>query len=241
MKKIKYFLLIVFGLIALAYAGVFGYHYYHYRVAYSINEPVWLGPKVQYCRLVFGPEGRVRMLVRRNGDGIAIDADENGSFGWSERFSNAKDCKGIVIADPDGETSYRITEVQLVRSNKEPWSKCQITLEIQRPLNYTQAGNVDMSEQSEGAPEIHFNSGSLSFYDAPDPCLLGRILQKEGDKNYRLCLTVTLGTSNVCVPGIVNGKRTFPKGVCPVAEIEFPPGNPGDPPIKKQYALDEFC
>ena len=108
MKLIKRLLFIVIGLIFLVYVGVFGFHYYYYSIASSINEPVYVGPKIQYCWLVFGPEGNLRILVRRNGNAIAVDADGNGSFGWKERFASAKDCKEIKIADPDGKTNYRI-------------------------------------------------------------------------------------------------------------------------------------
>jgi hypothetical protein len=241
MKIIKRLLLIVIGLILLAYIGVFGFHYYYYSIASSINEPVYVGPKIQYCWLVFGPESKLRILVRRNGNAIAVDADGNGSFGWKEQFASSKDCKDIIIADPDGKTNYRISQVDFIHFDKTPWCNCTFDVEIQGSIVYIQEGTVDMGEQSQRAPEVHFNSGLLSFDNQPDPCLLSKIYNAKGDQNYKYCLNVRLGTNKVYIPGIVNGKRVFSEGVCPVAEIEFPPRNPGDPPIKKQYALDRFC
>ena len=168
MRKTKRFLLVVPGLILLAYAAVFGYHYYYYSIASSINEPVFTGPQTQYCWLVFGREGKTRILVRRSGMGIAVDADGNGSFGWKERFASAKDCNNIVIAGSDGKTEYRIANVELQRFNETPWSYCTFDVEIHGPCDYVEQGRVDMAQKSLGASELHFDNGDLAFYDNPN-------------------------------------------------------------------------
>jgi hypothetical protein len=95
-----------------------------------------------------------------------------------------------------------------------------------------------MGEQAKGAPEVHFNSGSLSFWDDPN----WEAQYRSGLSEKNNWITARIGTDKLCVPGLINNsKRAFPEGVCPVVDIEFPARKEGDPPIKKQYPLNGFC
>src|SRR5205085_992298 len=44
------------------------------------GPPAAAKPEYRYCRLVFGPKGDQRVLVRLDGDAIAIDRDGDGKF-----------------------------------------------------------------------------------------------------------------------------------------------------------------
>src|SRR5262249_29587095 len=71
--------------------------------------------ETHYCWLVFGPRKKVRALVRLRGEEVAIDRDGDGKFdSKGERFRSEKDVKKVVINDPDGKTSYVITDVHLL-------------------------------------------------------------------------------------------------------------------------------
>src|SRR5207302_67425 len=53
--------------------------------------------KARYCRLAFGPKAKVRVLVRLDGEEVAVDRDGDGKFdGKGERFKSEKDCKDVV-------------------------------------------------------------------------------------------------------------------------------------------------
>jgi RNA polymerase sigma factor (sigma-70 family) len=68
---------------------------------------------------------------------------------------------------------------------------------------------------------------------------------KSGEPTVLEVVVVTEGEGSfvaVCSPD--NKERTtspFAKGTHPVADVEFPAKKPGDPPIRKRYALDQFC
>jgi hypothetical protein len=77
---------------------------------------------------------------------------------------------------------------------------------------------------------------------------LPRSLKRTGEPAKLFACIATDGESShvaVCSPDDTEeGRREkapFPKGVHPFADVEFPAKNPGAPPIKKRYPLDQFC
>jgi RNA polymerase sigma factor (sigma-70 family) len=110
-----------------------------------------------YCWLVFGPKGKVRALVRIDGEEVCIDRDGDGKFdGKGERFKSEKDCKDVVIADPDGKTSYVITGVHDLHV-VPPDKFLEVRVRIRGPLSYPQVGIIQMGGKPKGAPEAHFH------------------------------------------------------------------------------------
>jgi RNA polymerase sigma factor (sigma-70 family) len=117
------------------------------------------GPKSEpsYCRLVFGPQAKLRVLVRLKGDEVSIDRDGDGKFdSKGERFQSAKECKDVEITDPDGKTSYVITFVESLHV-VPPETFLEVRVHTRGPLNFPQACIVQMADRPSAAPEVHFN------------------------------------------------------------------------------------
>ena len=233
-----------------------------------------------YGWLVFGPEGKLRTLFRLRGEEVAVDRNNDGKFdGKGERFKSEKGCKDVVIADPDGKTSYVITSVHVMHV-VPPEKFVEIRVHIRGSLNYHQAGLMQLSKDRATAGQARFHGpltaspegatianrarrllqtdlGDLGFLVPPSVADLAgkglfiepglpRSLPRTGQPADLMAGVVTLGKDSivtVCSPeNTPEGRRAkspFPKGVYPVADVEFPPKKPGDPPIKKRYPLDQ--
>jgi RNA polymerase sigma factor (sigma-70 family) len=110
-----------------------------------------------YCWLAFGPERKLRVLVRLDGKEVAIDRNGDGKFdGKGERFESEEDCKGVVLADPDGKTSYVIQKVHLLHV-VPPEKFLAVWVHVRGPVDYFQTGEVRMAEDQKAAREIHFH------------------------------------------------------------------------------------
>jgi RNA polymerase sigma factor (sigma-70 family) len=119
----------------------------------AVNEDL----AAHYCSLVFGPKGKVRTLMRLRGDEVAVDRDGDGKFdSKGERFASEKDCKDIVIRDPDGKTSYVITEVHLLHV-VPPEKFLEVRVHIRGSCSYPQGCIVQMAENAKHAPWAHFH------------------------------------------------------------------------------------
>jgi hypothetical protein len=115
-----------------------------------------------YCWLVLGPKGKVRTLIRLRGEEIAIDRDGDGKFdSKGERFKSEKDFKKVVIADPDGKTSYVITYVHALHV-VPPEKFLEVRVHIRGAVSYPQCCLIQMTEKPKGAPEARFH-GSLTI------------------------------------------------------------------------------
>ena len=69
-------------------------------------------PEPYYCWLAFGPSGKVRVLVRLEGDAVVLQRRlGEQADGKEERFDTLKDCKDVAVKDPDGKTTYVIRSV----------------------------------------------------------------------------------------------------------------------------------
>jgi len=136
--------------------------------------------EAQYCWLVFGPKGKLRILFRFAGDEVWIDRDGDGKFdSKGERFKSEKDCKDVVIADPDGKTSYVITYVHGLHV-VPPEKFVEVRVHIRGDLAYPQSCLIQLGDKAKGSPEAHFN-GPLTI--APTGWRIvnraGRLLENE--------------------------------------------------------------
>jgi hypothetical protein len=110
-----------------------------------------------YGWLAFGPEKKVRVLVRLKGDEVAFDLDGDGKFeSKGERFESEKDCKDIVLSDPDSKKSYVITEVHVLHI-VPPTKYVYFRVNIKgTETSFPQGGLVRMAVNPKNAPQAHF-------------------------------------------------------------------------------------
>lgn len=110
-----------------------------------------------YCWLVMGPNARVRALVRMDGEEVAIDRDGDGKFdGKGERFASEKDCQDVMIADPDGKTSYVITYLHLLHVTP-PEKFLEVRVHILGPLEYHQGAIIPLTKDRTTALQAHYH------------------------------------------------------------------------------------
>jgi hypothetical protein len=194
-------------------------------------------PKTLYCWLRFGAEGQPRVLVRCERTAISVDANGNGEFEPNERFARARDCKDFDVLSADGETTYTITSVACYRVNAPPWAMLSIDADIRGPRQYHQLGWAEMAATPHAAPDIPFD-GRLAISSPSEPVQLRKSAKS-------LDISCWVGTfheeSSALVRSHFGEESSFPSGVHPVVDIEFPPNRPGAAPVRKQYPLDGFC
>jgi RNA polymerase sigma factor (sigma-70 family) len=121
------------------------------------DEPAQKESAAHYCWLAFGTEKKVRILMRLKGDEIALDLDGDGKFeSKGERFPSEKDCKDVVIADPDRRKSYVITYVHIAHVvPPTKWVVVEVDIRGTAP-SYPQGGVVQMAVSPKDAPQAHF-------------------------------------------------------------------------------------
>jgi RNA polymerase sigma factor (sigma-70 family) len=113
--------------------------------------------ETHYGWLVFGPKAKVRALVRLKGEEVGVDRDGDGKFdSKGERFKSEKDCKGVVIADPDGKTSYVITHVHVLHV-VPPEKFMEVRVHIRGSLDYHQCGIIQMATDRKAAAQAYFH------------------------------------------------------------------------------------
>ncbi len=172
--------IVLAGVLGLLATGLSAYRgFAQQRTAEGTKPPVAQRPPAEaappadrpsdprYCWLVFGSEARLRRLLRVDGREVAIDRDGDGKFdGKDERFASEKDCKGVVIAGPDGQTSYVITHVEDMHV-VPPEKFLEVRVHVLGPLAFPQGAVVQLTGKPDGAPEAHFH-GPLTV--APRAC-----------------------------------------------------------------------
>ncbi len=207
-----------------------------------------LKPEPHYCWLVFGPQARLRLLVCLKGNNVFIDRDGDGEFsGDGEQLGSLDKLRDLVLADPDKQATYTVTRMNRYEDPGPPRrASLMANVLIKGSLEYSQYCGVDLTSSSSDAKEAHFHGPLVvepvkANWKLPPDLALFR-----GDKP--VSLRVTTGTMNAergCwVVVRTQGKDsqpTFPKGVHPVVDVEFPPKSPGTAPIRRRYPLDEPC
>jgi hypothetical protein len=234
----KRWLLSSLSLFVLAGAGVF---------------LVYPRPKTQYCWVVFGSEGKTRVLVRAKGEAFAVDGDADGDLnGLHKRFNHWTQCRDVTITDPVRKTTYIITRLggQRVFSGvfrSAAWERLTVFVDIKGPLEYHQYCDVEMRDNAEQAAVAHFHgpltvqAQKINWRLPPDLAL------RRGEEPTDLRAYIgTLEAAKGCWVVVQSedwyqGTPFFPAGVHPVAEIEFSTRGVGAPPIKRLFPLDKTC
>ncbi len=205
---------------------------------------LYLAPKPRYCWLVFGPEAKTRVLLWLKGEALFIEREaEDNLKGPAKRLTSRWDIfKDVTLTDPDGETTYVISRISPSRERRI------VSVDIKGPLDYQQYCDIGLSDDPQKAPLAHFH-GPLKV----QPARIGgqlppHLALRRGDKGTDFEVYVgTVDATKGCWTVVESEQRGkpgtpfFPKGVHPIAEIEFPSQSPGALPIKRIYALDKTC
>jgi hypothetical protein len=196
------------------------------------KEPRYQTQTPKYCLLVFGPEARTRVWLVLDGHVLYVDRNCDGDLtDPTERVpSVSRWTSGGEIVEPDGKTRHTNLRMMLRREGN-----FVLQLEVEgKCLHYVGSDDEDrlrFADSPQDAPIVHFG-GPLTFrlYEGAPTWFPG--LNTE--------LNVSLGT-----PGLGKGSFairsccTLPKGVYPVADIEFPARNPDDGPITAKVKISE--
>jgi hypothetical protein len=169
--------------------------------------------------------------------------------GKPRRFPKLEDCKGATIDGADGKTSYVIRNLDTLGLANPPRKVLVIDVETRGPRPFRQLGDVLLTADQRKAYDLHFD-GALAvelipqkrIYDKPVP----RPELRRGEKPTELFVTVGTFPAHKAGAAAVRtqddqNRPTFLKDVVPVADVEFPPREPGGAPIKMRYALHKIC
>jgi hypothetical protein len=213
--------------------------------AYRLVHP----PQPQFCWLRFGPESKVGILVRVDGDAISLTHYLNGEpTGRVDRFKGCPECKDVSLSDPDGKTAYRITRAGRTCGYKagDP-TEIFFHVDISGPLNYRQYCDIQaMPGDSESAPLAHFN-GPLTIetrtldWELPADQSLKR--GKEPTDLVAMIGTFDVQKSCWVVVRFQGDDARQPPStmeIHPFVDVEFPPKDSSDPPVKRRYPLAEL-
>jgi hypothetical protein len=226
------------------------------------KEPTYESKQPQYCLLVFGPQATTRVWVALDGDVLYVDRNGNGDLTDPGERIAAEDVYRNLEERPDVELMRRF-ERNCWKAGEEPILTCGpqvqwfyilqlvpradwhdqswVKYHQEKPFDFAvttktghgQRAQVRFATSPREAPILHFDGPrrfALSDKFGPhqfrtgEPCDLAVELHTQG-------LNATVRTDFFEVP----------ENVHPVAEIEFPPGRPGDVPIPVRVELKERC
>jgi hypothetical protein len=205
-------------------------------------------PEPTFGWLHFGPDAKVRVLVRLNGQAVSLTEYLGGKpTDRVERFKTQDACKDVTIRDPDGKTSYVITRLNAFQAVKGGTLDLMVDVDIHGPLKYQQYCDiVGTTPSPEKAPMAHFHGPLIVeprkiYWKLPESVNLQR-----GNKPSDLYANIgTMDAKRGCWVVVrtqdSKGKSIFAPDAAPFVDIEFPPKKAGGPPIKRHYDLKEVC
>lgn len=232
------------------------------------KEPNYAG-KPEYGLIVFGKDARDRVWLVRDGETLYADKNADGDLtGPNEKVVAEKRYNylsfhiGTVRVGKYEHQNLRVTAYQIStdvgEGNVHPLSRAALKMNKDaREMRVD--GELEVPGLKGGGHggrlavvAISDTKGPLLFADSPAnaPVLhFGGPLQLRGEANP----TLHRGISHdlwlfVGTPGVGPGSFThygyeklIPENAFIVAEAEFPPNKPGDPPIKQHFELKERC
>jgi hypothetical protein len=206
--------------------------------------------RAEYAWLVFGPTAKLRLLASVAGDTITLQRFVGEQpTGQKEQFKDRGQPLEVTLADPDGVNSYVITKCAtpvLAATDKEATKELFVNVEVRGPLPYREYSDTTMAGDLDKAWVSHFH-GPLTIgpvtlaWEIPSDLSLRR---GETETDLRAIIG-TMDVTRRCWVVVKTheaaDKCLFADGIRPVADIEFPSRNAGEPPIKRRYVLAQFC
>jgi hypothetical protein len=226
------------------------------------NEPAYESKQPQYCLLVFGPEAKTRVWVVLDGDVLYLDRNGNGDLtDPGERIAaqevtrnreerpdvevmrhferncwKAED-EPVLTCGPEVQWFYILQILPRADWYDQTWVKlCQekpFDFAVTTKTGHAQRARLRFATSPQEAPILHFD-GSRRF----------ALSDKYGQQFFRPGESRDLGVE-LHTQGLNATVRTevfeLPENVHPVAEIEFPPGRPGEDPIRVRVELKGRC
>jgi hypothetical protein len=206
------------------------------------KEPVYAATP-QYALLLFGPQGTLRVWLVVDGKTMYLDRDGDGDLtGGDERLPRKEDRKDVVLRDADGKTRYVITSASTFA--EEPQTLF-VEVRIEGPVAYHQYTTVELRDKPSAARIAHFHGPLTAQAVTVQWKLPPKLALAAGDEPTDLrALVGTLDAEHGCWvvvrSHVGNDKLAFP-GAEPVVDVEFPAKTPGGAPLKRRFALAEFC
>jgi hypothetical protein len=214
----------------------------------GIGASVVVQQKPQYCWLAFGPNAQLRVLVCLKGKTVSLEHYVDGKpTGRTDRFRMAAEFEKLTVVDPDGATCYVITGVYAPEVPEGAHPELFVHVEVKGPIGFRQYCDVgEMADDPAKAPLSHFHGPLTAEVRKINFEIYPGLALKRGDKPTDISAVVgTMDVGKGCWVVVSsqgeNGKKFFPEDVHPVVDVEFPPGNEGDPPIRRRYPLDRVC
>jgi hypothetical protein len=233
------------------------------------KQPAYQSKSPRYCLLVFGPQAATRVWLVQDGDTLYVDRNANGDLTEPGKRIRLKQANSSVRefeacdVRADGLTHTGLTVMQLKASadsvgNDREWQRVQksgpepwtwwLMIEAERPaddprplprrisyiINGDGLGMLLFADRPQDAPVVHLNGPwSLGLQD----------LKQRFIRGEKTMLQIGVGTPGVG-PGtfaFVRYPNTIPADAYPVAEVAFPSGDPGHPPIRQKFTLKQRC
>jgi hypothetical protein len=204
-------------------------------------------PTRQYCWLVFGDKGRVKVRVCHTAQGLFLDFYVDGRrTGRHEEFTDHP-CRNVTVEDPDNQSSFVIT--QMAWSPFQPGlpTMLSVQVDIHGPVEYREYSEIHaMSPDLDRAPLAHFH-GPLKVEAQTIKWQLpaGLALRRGNQPSDLYAWIGTTDAEKSCWVVVwskdAKGQSPLATGVFPFAEVQFPANRSGDLPITKRYPLDQFC
>jgi len=224
------------------------------------KEPAYESKQPEYCLLVFGTEAKTRVWVFLDGDVLYLDRNGNGDLTDPGERITAQEVRRNQ--DPDEEVR-RHFERNCWKAGEEPvltcgpevqwfyilqivpradwhdqnwvkfWQEKPFDFAVTTKTGHAQRARLRFATSPQEAPILHFD-GPRSFV----------LSDKAGQPRFRPGESCGLFVE-LHAQGLNAKVRTesygAPENVHPVAEIEFPPGRPGEDPIRVRAELKGRC
>lgn len=224
------------------------------------NEPTYKSQQPGYCLLVFGLEPKTRIWVVLDGDVLYLDRNGNGDLTdpgdriaaevvndpkrpnvkVAHRFErNCRKASDEPILTCGPEVQW-FQVVQLLPS--ENWhDQAWIKLNQERPHQFAVTTKIGHAQTAEFRFATHPQEAPILHFDGPRRLALSGTLDPPRFRAGESCeVAVELHTQGWDAT-VRTGIREVPEDVHPIAEIEFPPGRPGDDPLRTRVELKERC
>jgi hypothetical protein len=213
------------------------------------KEPVYQG-KPEYCLLVFGLEAKTRVWLVIDGDRAYLDRNANGDLTEDGETleigrgqEEARRSKLGAITPVAGEETYRLLYLD----------RGMLGIEVRE--GFDQHAALSYADRPQGAPVYHFNGPLRLWVGAPQDLEGGLVRGGPSRMFPRVALgTLVCDKAGKCLTavGVVSDpsypraelrlpSRGLPKDINPVADIEYPGKQTGDPPVKAACPLDRRC